>query len=158
MSALKEISAAENQKPPFSGNGFYSEEYTNDNLIDAYLQGKKAGLSQGRKAMLDRLKSHINLSGKLTQELINYLKDHDFNPVSAFLKIEAVNNFIYLIVLPASEFESRRVLSAYDFISEFETKHESNDYRFLVSLCGSDEYFNEAAVRADGFTFKHTLS
>jgi len=84
---------------------------SSDHVIDAYLKGKKEGLEQAQKLMLDRLTQNINKSGIYTTELLNFLKKKKLNPISAFLKINSWDSFKVLLILPEKEFLSDKIIS-----------------------------------------------
>jgi hypothetical protein len=131
--------------------------FTCDDVLEAYLHGKKAGLEDFKKLLLINLSDNINKTGNYTSDIIKHIRKEGFKPESTYLKIETWNFFKILITLPEKEYLSKKFLQIYNFISKFEEKVNGELYRLEISFVettGLDESF----VQSDGFILKHKSS
>ncbi len=132
--------------------------FSSDHVIDAYLKGKSEGLEQQQKLVVEKLISNINKSGKYTNEILSFLKKKKFNPTSAYLRINSWDDFSILIVLPQKEFLDKKILIAYNFITELESKVKEDMYNAEVMICDTEDKIDENYIRSDGFALKHKMS
>ena len=93
MDAVKEILETTNWE--FSAPK--DQLFSSDNVIEAYLKGKKDGLEQAQKLMFDKLISNISISGQYTSQVISFLKKNNISPLSAHLKINSWDDFKAII-------------------------------------------------------------
>lgn len=153
MYPISEILAPENWDFTSPKDIFFSS----DHVIDAYLKGKNDGLEQGQKLILDKLIININKSGKHTSDIFKFLKSKKFNPISAYLKITSWDDFTILFVLPEREFIDKKIISIYDYISDFETKVAEDLYYLQIIICDSTDKIDEDYIKSDGFVLKHKM-
>lgn len=131
--------------------------FSSNQVIDAYLKGQKSGLEKAQQVMFQKLVLNINKSGKNTSTILDYFRNKNFNPISAYLRINSFDDFALLILLPQREFIAKEMLNIYDFISEFESKENEEYYHIQISICDTEEGIEESYVRSDGFNLKHTM-
>jgi uncharacterized FlaG/YvyC family protein len=131
--------------------------YTCDEVIDAYIQGKKEGLEQIQKVALEKMIENIKKSGEFTTELLNFFHKEKFNPVSAYLKIISWNLYNVLITIPEEEYLSDRFLSIYEYISQFEEKNKNDFYKLEITITDTNNLNNKNII-SDGYIFKHKMS
>lgn len=131
--------------------------YTSDEVIDAYLHGKKTGLESLQKVVLKTLSDNINKTGNFTSEIIEYCEKEGFTPNAAFLKILSWDSFKILITLPEEEYLSNKFLKIYEYISKFEEKVNNELYRIEISFVETNG-LDINCVQSDGFILKHTSS
>jgi hypothetical protein len=132
--------------------------FSSDHVIEAYLRGKKEGLEQAQKLILDKLVQNVNNSGKFANAIIAYLKEQSLHPSSVFLKINSWDDFKLLITLPEEEFISDVILPAYDFVSEFEDKVNEELYHLEVSMTDVNDSLDEKCLKSDGYVLKHKMA
>lgn len=126
-------------------------------MIDAYLKGKQDGLEQQQRLIIEKLVSNINKAGKDTSSILSYLRTLKLNPISAYLKINSWDDFAILVILPQEDFLDSRMLSAYEYITDFEKKVADEMYHIQVTICDTEDTIDENYVRSDGFTLKHKV-
>jgi hypothetical protein len=131
--------------------------YTSDEVIDAYLHGKKTGLESLQKVVLNTLSDNINKTGNYTTEIIEYYEKEGFNPKATFLKILSWDNYKILITIPEKEYLSDKFLQIYEYISKFEEKINNELYRLEISFVETNG-LDINCVQSDGFILKHTSS
>ena len=155
MNTIKEILEPQNWEFTSPKDKLFSS----DHVIEAYLKGKKEGLEQAQKLILEKLVENVNNSGNYTTEIHSHFNKKGFHPVSTFLKIISWDNFKLLITLPENEFISDKIIEIYDFISDYENRVNKELYHLEISLTDINEStFDKNCLRSDGFVLKHKLA
>lgn len=155
MNKIKEILEPQNWELTSPKDKLFSS----DHVIEAYLKGKKEGLEQAQKLILDKLVENVNNSGDYTTEILGHFKKKGFHPVSTFLKIISWDNFKILITLPEKEFISNKIIKIYDFISDYENKVNKELYHLEITLTDiNEDTFDTNCLRSDGFVLKHKIA
>lgn len=132
--------------------------YSSDDMIDAYFKGKRDGVEEGRRLILDKLSSNIEKSGKNINKIFQYFKSNKINPIYGFLKVNSWEDFKILIVVGEEDYLSDNILNMYEYISEFENNIKDEFYNVSISIIDNSEYFDQDCVSSDGYIFKHKLS
>ncbi|EZH75045.1 hypothetical protein ATO12_09975 [Aquimarina atlantica] len=134
--------------------------FTNDDVIDAYLKGKKEGIKETKQIFVDKLNENINKSAVYTDKMLSFLKKRKLNPISAHLKIKSFNDFVILITLPEDEFISEDFLVSYDFAATIEEEVTNDKYYNLMFLFSdrADGQFNTSLLVSDGFFMDYKMS
>lgn len=133
------------------------EYFTGDEVIEAYLQGKKAGLKDMQKLILTTLSRNVNDTGKYISEIIGYMKKEGFSPKTAYLKIESWNFLKVLITISEEEFISKKFLEIYDYVSNYENKINNDLFKLEISFVDSNGV-DINCIYSDGFLLKHKSS
>lgn len=132
-------------------------KYTEDQVIDAYLTGKKSGLESHHKALVKTLEQNVDKCGSYTESIISYLKELKINPKDAFLRISKFDLFDVIICVPEKEFLNERFFEVYDYVSDFEDQYNSvKDNTFEVEFSFLD-FQNDYCVKtlnSDGYIFR----
>lgn len=129
--------------------------FTSNHVIDAYFTGKKEALEQNEKLIMEKLVGNVNKSGQNTKDLLKHLKQNQFNPIGAYLKINSWDNFTILLLLPESEFLDEKIFDVYEYISTYEDSLKSDFYNLSISIFDTDGDFNEDCIKSDGYIFKY---
>lgn len=133
--------------------------FTNDDVIDAFLKGKEAGVKEKKQIFIDKLNENIGKSAYFTESMLTFLRKNSFNPISAHLKINAFNDFIILVTLPEEEFISEKFLVSYNFAATIE-EQVMNDKYYNVMFMFSDreeDTFNKSLLASDGFFMDYKI-
>ncbi|MEX0810843.1 MAG: hypothetical protein WD048_01420 [Chitinophagales bacterium] len=154
MNAINEINAPTN----WEFTSHKEKLFSSDHVIDAYLKGKNESLEEAQKLVLEKLVKNINKAGKHTKQVLHHFNKNNLNPISAFLKINSWDDFTIMVVLPHDEFLSKKIISVYEFVSEFENKVSEDLYHIQITICDSDGNLDENYIRSDGFVLKHKSS
>lgn len=134
--------------------------FTNDDVIDAFLKGKEAGIKEKKEIYVDKLNENIAKSGDFTQSMLNFLRKNNFNPISAHLKINAFDDFVILVTLPEDEFLSEDFLDSYNFANTIEQQVMSDKYYNVMFMFSDREEktFNKNLLASDGFFMDYKMS
>jgi len=131
--------------------------FSGDDLINAYIQGKKEGLEQTKKLVFDHLIKNIDKSGNHVDEVISFLKENNFTLIAAYLKINSWDNLSIMLIIPEKEFIEDRILIAYDFLADFEANIKEELYTLGFNICDTDDKLNEQHIISDGYFLKYNL-
>lgn len=134
--------------------------FTNDDVIDAYLKGKKEGVRETNQIFVDKLNENINKSAVFTDRMLSFLNKRKLNPISAHLKIKSFNDFIILITLPEDEFLSEDFLVSYDFAATIEEEVIDDKYYNVMFMFSDREEgdFNTNLLVSEGFFMDYEMT
>lgn len=138
-----------------SKNDGKNHRYTGDDLIDAYLQGKKEQKSAHERILLNTLKDNFKLTNDLTSELFKYLSEYNYKPVQTYLKVASLESFKMMLVLPEEEYLREGIYDLFAFISDLEQKYESDIYNIFITICNYSGKLNEKVISSDGYYLKY---
>ena len=128
--------------------------YTGDQLIDAYIFGKRNAIETTKRIIDDALNNNINKSGDISAGLLRLLRGNNYHSADAYLRINSIDKFDILITIPESEMIGDDFLDIYNIVSDIETKNRDKYYDLLISFCPLNDNFEEINVLADGFLLK----
>jgi hypothetical protein len=131
-----------------------NENSSGNRLIEAYLKGKKAGMEQYQKLMLSKLEENIEKSGKISLSLMDTLKENNFTPIDAYLRVHSWGRFDIMITVPDEDTMKEEFLDMYDVISNVEQEYKEEFYSIFITFCSVDENFEEQLVFWDGYSLK----
>jgi len=131
--------------------------YTEDDVIDAYLMGKKDGLAGRQRVLAKAFRENVDRCGEYTEKILRYLEDKGFSPENAYLRIGGFDLFNVIICVPRSEFWSDEFLETYDYVGEIEDEIEASESPFFgeFSFMGFHDGYNTKAMVSDGYTLKY---
>lgn len=130
------------------------ESYSVNDIIGVYLEGKKNGLEETKRNLIKKLSGNINKTGELAEKLLSCFKQMDIDIHTVYLKINSLNEFKILLTMPEDVFLSDRILSVYDYISNFEHEQNKDSYHLDISITSDNKYLSEECIKSDGFEFK----
>lgn len=131
-----------------------SDLFTSDQLIDAYLNGKKDALEATKRLIVDKLNNNIDKSGTITVNLLRLLKNKQFTPVDAYLRVNSLDSFDIMVSIPEDEMMKDEFSEMYNVISGLEENNRDEYYDALISFCPVNDCFEEINVLSDGFLLK----
>lgn len=146
---LEQIERWEHDKPS-------DGHFTSDDVLNAYLTGKKDGLESEKRLQLDKLRQNLQKTGNVTGSLLTYFSELNFNPIDTYLRVNNWNDFNLLILLPESEFLSKEMLGAYNHISDIEEGQCDEFFHLNVSVCDVDGKPNLKMIKSDNYLFRFT--
>lgn len=128
--------------------------FTGDQVIDAYLTGKREGLQIAQKVFLDQLKNNLDKSGEKVTDLLHHLNARDIHNNEAFLKINSWNYLTILISVKEEDFFKESFLPVYDFVEELEEDLNTDTCTVNFSFVDYQEEINDYVLHCDGFVLK----
>ena len=131
-----------------------SDFFTSDDLIDAYLYGKRTAFEETKRHAINQLNRNIDKSGEISFNLLRLLTHENFTPIDAYLRINSLENFDIMVTVPESDMISDVFLSMYDVVSNIEKQNKEDSYGVFISFCPVNNHFEEFNVSSDGFVLK----
>src|SRR5262245_5401875 len=109
-----------------------SETYTGDDLIDAFIRGKKAGRDEQKKILLERIKENINKATQLSEVLYKKAIDEKIKLYEIHLKADNISSYTALFIADNSDFLSDKFRSIYTTARHL--KNEAETDTFYISF------------------------
>jgi len=131
-----------------------SDYFTSDELINAYLTGKREALEATKRLAIDKLSNNINKSGVISLNLLKSLADEKFTPLDAYLRINAIDNFDIMVTIPENEMTGDDFINMYRLVSNIEEKSRDEYYDVFISFCPFNDHFEEINIESDGYFLK----
>lgn len=128
--------------------------FSSDQVVDAYMKGRKEGLRQSQKLIVDKLISNINKAGEHARKAIDFLTKNKIEYNGAYLKVDSWDDLSVMIVLPEREFLSDKMLKVYDHISVLEDTVSEDLYNLQFEICDTSGQIDEDCLNSDGYVFK----
>ena len=130
------------------------EDSFSNQLIDAYLNGKKDGMEQYKKLEISKMEENIKKTGIVASYILNTFKNNKFAPIDAYLRVNSFDRFDIMVTVPEDDCLKENFLDMYDVISDIETKSKEEFYMVFISICSINNYFDEQIVISDGYSWK----
>ena len=130
--------------------------YTENDVIDAYLKGKKTGLENYQKTLVRALNENVDKCGEYTEEIIKHLHSLGIQSKDAFLRINKYDLFNVLVCVPEKDFIDEKFFSVYDFVTEFEDQLNSSDGTFAIefSFLDFNDQYCVRTINSDGYILR----
>lgn len=131
-------------------------KYTENDVIDAYLKGKKTGLESHQRALVKTLNENVDKCGSYTEEVIKYLNGLEITPKDVFLRINKFDLLNVLICVPEKDFLSEKFFAVYDFITGFEDEKNSLNDTFSLEFSFLDfqDNYCMSTINGDGYILR----
>lgn len=137
-------------------NSDSSDNFSADNVIDAYYDGHKTGLKQKENEFKELFKKNFQLSSSNTEKVVDELKKLGFEAESAYLNIKSISEFEVLIVVKEDDYVSDNFMKIFRYSRAIEKECRENSFYLNFSYATKGENFNIKRVRAEGFKLKHS--
>jgi len=135
------------------------ESFTYDDIIDAYIKGKKEASKENLVLIKEKLKENLKKAGKQTSEVISKLKDKKIEVHAAHLKIYNWNEVEVLFIVPQAHFLDPGFLKAYEIVTELEKQYyEGETYSITFSFVDNSENLDKNKIESDGFILEHKMN
>ena len=133
----------------------YSDRFSGDDLIEAYLHGKKEGVAEATEGFKDALVAKRNNSIANANQVLQHLRKMELHPVRAFMQVESFVCFNVIITIPLEEYISDIATHAYEYMIDFTASLNGENYILNFSLMDEGDDINEDLLEADGFTIRY---
>lgn len=139
-------------KPTFEEAEVEGNEYSANHVIDAYTQGKAAGLDEVLSKLMQKLHKDTVFLADLVDQLIERSKEElGIEILDAFLKVESTDTYRLLLGVSEEDFLSGNILELYGILTDLENAHEGDALKFSFSLVDVSDGFDLELVYADGY-------
>lgn len=129
--------------------------YTGDDLIDAYLKGKRAGRGEAINILINQLRENVSLAASVCEKLFSAAEKKKIHFNSIHLKADSLTTFSALFVAKKADFISYKFREV--LMSARKIKNESKRDSFYISFSfmPDSKFMNENCLKADGFFLKY---
>lgn len=132
-----------------------SDGYTGDELIDAYLQGKEAGIEIGwtekMKILVNQFAKNLDAAVKISEALYDEAKGQKISLKEIHLKAEGLSKFTSLFVADADDFVSDNFLKVQTIAREYKGNKKDPDVYLSILFMPYSEKINNDCLSADGY-------
>lgn len=132
-----------------------SETYTGDDLIDAFIRGKKAGRDEQKKVLLERISQNVNKATQLSERLYNIAIDQKFKLFEIHIKAENISSFTALFLVDNTDFLSDEFRNIYTTARQLKNEAETDTFYISFSFTPKSEQLSEDCLVADGYFLKY---
>lgn len=132
-----------------------SDTYTGDDLIDAFIRGKRAGRDEQKKILLERLSENINKAQTLSEQLYNSALEEKIKLYDIHLKADNISTFTALFIADDDDFLSEKFRSIYTAARKLKNNAETDTFYISFSFTPKSGHLSEDCLAADGFFMKY---
>jgi len=129
------------------------EFYTSNDVIEAYVIGKREGLNSERRALLDRLNDNLLVAGNATNEIFEFISSKDMKFDDAYLKIEAWDTLSIIVLVKEADYVKGEFDSVYETVSAIEDKFNKEYTNLFFSFIADSGNLDIEHLQSDGFIF-----
>jgi hypothetical protein len=125
---------------------------TVDDVIDAYLKGKKDGFNIQQRVIIEKFNENMNKTTDITRDFLEYLDNKKLKIIEVFLKIVDIDEFELLFLTDESYFNKPElILEAYKKSGEYRLKYNSDTININISFLPKTKEYDRDFVICDGF-------
>lgn len=143
--AINENSILENWK---------EESYTSNQIIDAYEQGKKEGMSFQEKIFREKFEENASLAIKGSEELYQLFLKLDIIP-DARLRVNNIASFDFAFLIDEESFNSDEIDSTYEQAHHIRERLKTDTFSIYFYLFPKTKTFDLNRLISDGFTHRY---
>jgi len=131
------------------------ESYSANQLIDAYLYGKKTALDIQQRAIQDYFDKNKDIIDDFTEKIYNWILDNKYNIHQIRLKIVNINDFEVLAIVSDGLDNLEEYLAVYKFANELIDKFNTDDFNLTFSILPNNKNLDINLIINDGFGLKY---
>lgn len=128
---------------------------THNDVIDAYLQGKKAGRNEMQIAMNKLFENNLTKAQDTSEKLYKKLTDLNLHIHSIHLKADTVTSFNVLIVTALKDYVSKDFLKGISICKDIKAKSTDAGFDIDFLFTYHAETLNEKCLDSDGYFMKY---
>ena len=126
-----------------------------DDVINAYIEGRKDGMSELEKIQHEKLLSNIEKLKELSLTFLDLLKAKKISCKSIKLKINTITNFEVLYLVSKEDFISSEFLDVYKLSMAKKKEVASDTFQVDFMFMPYIENINEEKILSDGFIISY---
>jgi hypothetical protein len=126
--------------------------FTSDDVINAYLIGKKEGYYYSNKILFEKFSDNMQKITKITGELLALLTETKLIIKDIFLKIVNPIEFELMLVVDKSSFsQSELIFDAYKLFGDYRLKNNTDTFHISISILQDSNEIDFKHIVCDGF-------
>lgn len=124
---------------------------TANEIINAYLEGRKVGKTEAFKEMFDILFSNLKTAQDISEFLVESINQSRIVCRRVYLKIDNIDSFSIMLQIDPSIFFSDQVDILYQKSIEMRKAKSIDNFSVSFSFLPSSPYLNEDRILSDGY-------
>ena len=141
---------------PLRDNG--EQTFSSDDMIDAYLKGKKDLVTQNQQTLLDKLESNLKLAKDYSENIYNSINSQGFNCELLRLNIQDIYNFKTIFLINEDDFCNDKFLTIYEESIEIKKELIKNPtFEFTTVFTPNSEDIDVKSMLADGYNLSYGI-
>jgi hypothetical protein len=137
-------------------NSHKDNNYSSDQLINAYICGKVAQKNADIQLKVNQLKDNLNKVSSIISEILQEIQNLGFRSNVGYLKIKCIYNFHVLFTINENDYYNDTFLNVYEKSITLKTKYNTEPtFNFSTLFTPFTDDFDETLVEGDGFTIKY---
>jgi hypothetical protein len=131
------------------------DAFTGDDLIDAYIQGKKEGQTEYTRVLLSQLKTNLTLAQKVAEDLFKDMNKKGFSITGAYMKAEGITNFNVLVIVSESDFLADNFREVFTSARKIKDASLNDNFHISFTFMPYSTGLNYACIQTDGYFLKY---
>lgn len=132
-----------------------TDAFTHNDLIDAYLQGKKVVRTEAEIAMQKLFEGNLEKARFNSENLLNNLKIIGVKVHFMHIRADSLTEFNTLIISSIDDYKSSRILEAIKSARKITNLAKSDEFSINFSFTYKSEFLNENCLESDGYFLKY---
>jgi hypothetical protein len=131
------------------------KHFSADKVIDAYFTGKKHGLEENKKTLLELFSDNLELAKKNCEEFFTILEANSVRCAFVALRATDVVNFDAIFTVPAEKFLAPDFDNIYKMALDKKNNINTDTFKLYFSFMPLTNSLDEGRMLADGFILKY---
>jgi len=127
---------------------------TND-IINAYLEGRKDGKEDAFKEIFNKLIANMESAQRISEGFFHTINQEKKQCFKAYLKIENIECFKIIYLIDSIFFYSSEIDSIYKKAMEIRKSHNKEGFNISFSFLPYNQSLNESMLSADGYVLNY---
>jgi hypothetical protein len=128
---------------------------TANEVINAYLEGRKVGKAEASKEMFDTLFSNLKTAQEISETLLESINQSGIVCRRVYLKIDNIDSFSVMLQIAPSVFYSDQIDNLYHKAFEMRKAKNIENFSVSFSFLPSSQYLNEDRISSDGYVLTY---
>jgi len=130
--------------------------YSNDDLIDAYLKGRRDQSNADKKLQEKKFEENLKKSTSIFERLYEYINNSKFNCSTIHLKIKNIYQYSAIFVVDEKDFCNDNFQKIYKRSIDIK-KNENKDNTFDITIIftPNNKHLDKKTMKADGYTLSY---
>jgi hypothetical protein len=137
------------------GTGDKNSIATNNDIINAYLEGRKDGKEDAFKEIVETLIVNLEAAQNISEAFYHSINQAGKHCFKAYLKVENIEEFRIIYLIETSFFYSEEIDSIYGKAIEIRKTKNKEGFNISFSFLPYNQSLNESKLSADGYVLNY---
>jgi len=130
--------------------------FSSDEVIDAYLKGRKDEADSHTKLLWEKLESNLSRARKLSSELFNEINQSGFEASKLHLKIKDIFNFAAIYIIDEDDYCDDNFSDIYKKSIQLKKEvNRDNTFDLTIIFTPESEHLMDSHMLADGYVYSY---